>query len=107
MRLLPITQKITTELKKVESARKTVDTRSSRPTGSADKSEFSAGAQRLSETKANADVAAMRIANEPEIRQEKVDEVREKLKNGFYDSPEFMEKLVDKLMTEFGVGGQS
>ncbi len=106
MRLLPITQKITTELKKVENTRKTSENRGARPTKSADKSEFSAGAQRLSDTKANADVAAMRIANEPDIRQEKVDEVREKLKNGFYDSPEFMEKLVDKLMTEFGVGGQ-
>ncbi len=41
----------------------------------------------------------------PEIRQEKVDEVKRKLEEGFYSTPEFTEALADRLMKEFGFEG--
>ncbi|MBD3391999.1 MAG: hypothetical protein GF418_07995, partial [Chitinivibrionales bacterium] len=63
-------------------------------------------ARRLSDTKANADIVSTQIENQPEIREDKVQEVRDKIEKGFYDSPEFLDKLADKIMTDFGLAGQ-
>jgi len=102
MRLMPISEKITTEIKKIEQARKADNLPKSKALKS-DKSEFSPGArERLSETQANAEVVKAQLASEPEIREEKVEEVRKKIENGYYDSPEFLDKLTDKVMNDLG-----
>jgi hypothetical protein len=38
----------------------------------------------------------------PDIRPEKEAEAKEKVASGYFDSPEFMDRLADRLMKEFG-----
>jgi flagellar biosynthesis anti-sigma factor FlgM len=38
----------------------------------------------------------------PDVRAEKVQEAKEKIASGYFNSPAFEEKLADKLMKEFG-----
>jgi flagellar biosynthesis anti-sigma factor FlgM len=38
----------------------------------------------------------------PEIRENRVAEVRERIQSGYYNSDEFKEKLADRLMKDFG-----
>jgi anti-sigma28 factor (negative regulator of flagellin synthesis) len=102
MRLTPISEQITTEIKKVEQAKKSDNLQKSRGLKS-DKSEFSTGArERLSETQANADVVKTQLSAAPDIREERVEEVRKKIESGFYNSPEFIDKLADKVMNDLG-----
>ncbi len=44
-----------------------------------------------------------RMTEIPDIRPEKVTETREKIASGYYNSPEFTEKLADKLLKAFGL----
>jgi flagellar biosynthesis anti-sigma factor FlgM len=106
MRINAITQPLSAELRKIESARKTEkDSRSAKVT-TADRSEFSANAQRLSETKAQFETIAASVAAQPDVRPEKVAEVRNKIEQGYYNSDEFIDKLADKLLAEFGMKPQ-
>lgn len=102
MRINAITQPLSAELRKVESAKKAEkDSRSSRP--AADRSEFSANATRLSETKAQFETIAASVAAQPDVRPERVAEVKQKIEQGYYNSSEFIDKLADKLLVEFGL----
>ncbi len=38
----------------------------------------------------------------PDVRAGKVQEAKEKIASGYFNSPDFEEKLADKLMKEFG-----
>jgi flagellar biosynthesis anti-sigma factor FlgM len=102
MRILPVSQQITAELRKVESAKKTSHTEKS-ASARVDRGEFSSNAQRLSETKSNSDIVSAQIVAQPDIREDKVAEVRQKIADGFYDSPEFLDKLTDKLIKDLGI----
>jgi flagellar biosynthesis anti-sigma factor FlgM len=104
MRILPVSQKITSELRKVESAKKNEQASSKKMPLKADRSELSPGAKRLSDTKANAEIVSAQLRNQPDIRTDKVEEAREKIQNGYYDSPQFLDKLADKLIADFGLG---
>jgi anti-sigma28 factor (negative regulator of flagellin synthesis) len=106
MRLLPLGEQITTEMRKVENARK-VEKDPKVKAFRSEKPEFSSSGQRLSETKDNVDVVTSVVTGAPEIREDKIIEVKEKIRNGFYNSPEFVDKLANKLMTEFGYNGKS
>jgi len=44
---------------------------------------------------------AARIAIEPEIRQERIADVKDKISSGFYNSNEFADQLADKLVGQF------
>lgn len=103
MRINAITQPLSAELRKVENAKKAEkDSKSSR-TIAADRSEFSANATRLSETKAQFETIAASVAAQPDVRTERIAEVKQKIENGFYNSSEFIDKLADKLLVEFGM----
>jgi flagellar biosynthesis anti-sigma factor FlgM len=104
MRLTPISNKIATELQKVENAKK-----GQKPSAKAkstiakpNSTSFTSDARRLSESKANVDIAAAKIASEPEIRVDKVEEVKKKISDGYYNSAEFTDKLAEKMATLFG-----
>ena len=103
MRINAITQPLSAELRKIESAKKTDKEGKSAKTVSVDRSEFSANAQRLSETKAQFEAIATSVAAQPDVRPDKVAEVKEKIEQGYYDSEEFINKLADKLLVEFGM----
>lgn len=38
----------------------------------------------------------------PEVRQDRIDEVKSRIQSGYYNSDEFKEKLADRLTKEFG-----
>ena len=103
MRINAITQPLSAELRKVEGAKKAEKESRSAKTISADRSEFSANATRLSETKAQFETIAASVAAQPDIRPERVAEVKQKIEHGFYNSSEFIDKLADKLLIEFGM----
>ena len=42
-----------------------------------------------------------RMAEIPDVRIEKMEEVRAKLRDGFYDSPEVIEQVADKVIDAF------
>ncbi len=103
MRLESIANNVNNEIRKVESARRNDKVDKTKSTSKSDSLSFSSSAQRLSETKANADIVASRIEIEPDIRADKVEEVRKKIESGFYNSEEFADKLADKLISDFGI----
>jgi negative regulator of flagellin synthesis FlgM len=103
MRINAVTQPITSELQKIESVRKSERESKVSKTLPSDRSVISSDAQKLSETKAQFETIASSVAAQPDVRAEKVDEVRKKIESGYYNSDEFIDKLADKLLKEFGV----
>jgi len=106
MRTNAITQSVQAELRKVENAKKTDKAAISVKATPIDRSDISADAQRLSMTKASIDVISATISQQNDIRPEKISEIKEKIKKGYYNSPEFIDKLAVKLLSEFGIQAQ-
>ena len=104
MRIPAITEAYNAELRKVDSQRRSGKLQPRSKTDSADSSEFSSDAQRLSETKAQVDAVSTKINSSPEIRYDKVEEARQKVKDGYYNREEVVDKLADKLLEQFGFG---
>lgn len=104
MRITAVTQSFQSELRKLDTARKAENSQKFKGL-QVDSSEISAGARRLSESKAQVETISTQVASQPEIRFDKVEEVQEKIKSGYYNSPEFIDKLADKLTQEFGAKG--
>jgi anti-sigma28 factor (negative regulator of flagellin synthesis) len=102
MRISALRELLNPEFKKVDSAKKTEPAKP-KAGASPDRTDLSQSGQRLSETKAQVDIIAAQLNNQPEIRPEKVAEAKQKIIDGFYDTPEFVDKLADKLAQEFGV----
>lgn len=100
MRINAITQPLQAELRKVENSKKAEKAGKPQVT---DRSEFSSGAQRLSETKAQFEAIAANLSAQPDIRSEKIAEVKAKMERGYYNSEEFIDKLAEKLLDEFGI----
>ena len=103
MRIDPINSTIASEINKVEKAKKEDTAQKTKAPKKSDSTIFSSSARRLSETKAQISTVSAHLAAEPEIRQEKVDAVRSKINQGYYNSPEFVDKLADKLLSFFGI----
>jgi len=68
-----------------------------------DASIISSDGKRLSETAADINTVRAQTDAQPEIRVEKVEEVKEKIKNGFYNSEAFIDQLAEKIMKDFGI----
>jgi anti-sigma28 factor (negative regulator of flagellin synthesis) len=103
MRINALTQPIQSELRKVENARRTEKNGTVKgiPT---DRPEISAaGTQQLNSDKASVESIAAVLSTAGDIRTDRISEVQEKIKNGYYDSPEFIDKLAVKLLSEFGI----
>ena len=67
----------------------------------ADKAEISATAHRLVDLRRTLEVGRAAAAQEPDVRRERVDEVRERLAQGYYNSVEVLAKVaggVDKVI---------
>ena len=100
MRISAVTQTFQSEFRRVEGTRKGGKAQKAGPSH-VDRSEISSNAKRLSETQAQVETLATQVAGQPEVRTEKIAEVQEKINNGFYDSPEFIDRLADKMAGEF------
>jgi flagellar biosynthesis anti-sigma factor FlgM len=102
MRISAIRELFNPELKKAEGIKKTDGQKTKAPV-TGDRTEFSSNAQRLSETKAQVQTISAQLAGQPDVRPEKIAEAKQRIKDGYYDKPEFIDKLADKLAQEFGV----
>lgn len=102
MRIQAVSQPYNAELRKIESAKKAEKDKTAKAS-SADKSEFSSGAKRLSETKAQIQTIEASLSAQPEVRMDLITDVRDKIEKGYYNSDEFLEKLTNKMLNEFGL----
>jgi flagellar biosynthesis anti-sigma factor FlgM len=100
MRISTIGGLLNPEFKKVDNAKKTEPAKP-KAGSSPDRTDLSSSGQRLSETKAQVSIIAAQLTSHPEIRSEKVAEAKQKIIDGYYDTPEFVDKLADKLAQEF------
>lgn len=101
MRISAIRELLNPEFKKVDNAKKTEPAKP-KAGSSPDRTDLSSNGQRLSETRAQVDIIASQFNTQPEIRPEKVAEAKQKISEGYYNTPEFVDKLADKLAQEFG-----
>lgn len=102
MRIQAVSQPYSTELRKIESAKK-ADKESKTKPANADKSDFSPDAKRLNETKAQFETIEASLAVQPDIRADRIAEVRQKIDDGYYNSEEFLDKLTNKMLKDFGL----
>ena len=102
MRINAVSQPYSTELRKIESAKK-ADKDSKTKATNADRSDFSSGAKRLNETKAQIETVEATLSVQPDIRADRISEVRQKIDDGYYNSDEFLDKLTNKMLKEFGI----
>ncbi len=58
-------------------------------------------AKDISSTKASAETTSRRIEALPDVRADKVAEVKERIQNGFYDTEKFRSELAEKLIKTF------
>lgn len=103
MRINSVASQMNVEnIRKLENEKKTVSATSKAPR-SKDASHISSEAKRLNSTAADVNTVQARVDVQPEIRTEKVEEVKLKIKNGFYNSDVFIDKLAEKIMKDFGL----
>jgi flagellar biosynthesis anti-sigma factor FlgM len=88
-------------IKKMEPGRKTSG--SVKASNAKDSSAISSDAKHLSDTTSDINTVKSQTNAQPEVRTDKVLEVKEKIKNGYYNSEEFIDHLAEKLMKDFGI----
>lgn len=69
--------------------------------GKADSVVVSKKAKELASSAASSSVSA-HVKALPDVRADKVQEAKEKIASGYFNSPEFEEKLADRLLKDFG-----
>jgi len=105
MRITPVSSQIASELRKIEHAKKTQSSNEKSGVLSTrkDSTLFSSDALKLNENNATKDIVATRVALDPEIRVEKIEEIKKKISDGYYNSAEFSDKLAEKMCSVFGI----
>lgn len=68
-----------------------------------DKVEISPEAKKLQDTSNLNGVASKTIKDTPDVREDKIAEIRQKINEGFYDQSNVASTLADKLLKEFGI----
>jgi anti-sigma28 factor (negative regulator of flagellin synthesis) len=68
-----------------------------------DASIISSDGKRLNATASDVNTVKTQVEIRPEIRPEKVEEARAKIKSGYYNSEEFIDRLAEKIMKDFGI----
>jgi negative regulator of flagellin synthesis FlgM len=68
-----------------------------------DKVAISSEARKLQDSSAVHLTATKAVNDVPEVREDKIEEVRQKISDGFYDQANIASVLADKLLREFGI----
>jgi flagellar biosynthesis anti-sigma factor FlgM len=103
MRLEPVNNQIASEIKKTENAKKNGTVEKTKMPIKGDSHSISSDGNRLHDEKALHETVSNQIRNEPDVRADKVEEVRLKIEKGYYNTPEFIDRLADKLMKFLGI----
>lgn len=103
MRITGLTEAYNTELRKTDSSKRIEKNQKNSRSGISDRLDFSIDGKKLSETKADIEVASAQVSAMSDIRPEKIAEVKGKIEQGYYNTEEFVDKLADKLLSEFGI----
>ncbi len=102
MRISPVQTQIINEIRKSDpAARKADAAKSSYASKGTDSVGLSDSARKLSTSAADTSAAIAGMNAAPEIRQDKIDEVKKKIESGYYNTPEFTDKLAEKLAKDF------
>ena len=99
MKIDRISQIFGMDLQKVSGGGKSIE-KTDKPVKS-DSVSLSKKAKELSST-SDTESIARHVDAMPDVRAEKVQEAKEKIASGYFNSPDFEDKLADKLMKEFG-----
>lgn len=102
MRISALSESFNAEFRKIDTTRK-ADKVTKQRLAPVDSSQVSSGALKMNEAQASHDIAFAQINSQPDVRPEKVAEVQEKIRNGFYDTDEFAGKLADKMIDDLGL----
>jgi len=89
------------EKDKAEGSAQEESTAAARPTIPGDKAEISETAQKLMELRQAIHAGRSALVNEPDIREDKVAEVKQRLDQGFYNSVEVRDEVAEKLRQVF------
>jgi len=85
--------------KKVDAGQKKGAAQKSKKT---DNVNVSSDGKALSDTQASVEAAKAQVTNAPDVRAERVEEVKQRIKDGYYNSPQFADRLADKLIKDIG-----
>lgn len=99
MKIERIQQVYGSDLQKVANGGKTPD--KTEKTGKSDSVVVSKKAKELASSSASSSVSA-HVNALPDVRADKVQEAKEKIASGYFNSPEFEDKLADRLLKDFG-----
>jgi anti-sigma28 factor (negative regulator of flagellin synthesis) len=102
MRISALSESFNAEFRKVDATKK-ADKVVKQKLSPVDSSQVSSGARQMNEAKASNDIVFAQISSQPDVRPEKVAEVQEKIRNGFYDTEELASKLADKMIDDLGL----
>ena len=102
MRINISTQPLNAEFCKTNNKHKTKKNNNISKISHPDRSEISHKAQDLNKTQTLTEIISTNLSAQPDFRIEKVNETKQKIQNGYYDSKGFLNKFADKLLKEFG-----
>ena len=99
MEIKRISQVFGVDLQKVSGSGKTPE--KTEKAGKSDSVSLSKKAKDLASS-SDTEAVARRLEALPDVRPEKVQEAKEKIASGYFNSPDFEDKLADRLLKEFG-----
>ncbi len=88
-----------------QAVQKNVNKRGTAPADSkpADKVEISSKGRGLQQTETIKNAASAAMNDVPEVREDKVNEVRQRIEEGYYDKPEVKQELAGRILGELGL----
>jgi anti-sigma28 factor (negative regulator of flagellin synthesis) len=101
MQLNALKSVVAAEFRKYDGVSKKEDAKNENIAKKSDKTLLSSEARNAGQASTDVKILSARIAAEPEIRTDKVEQVRERIQSGFYNSEEFAGQLADKLIKDF------
>lgn len=98
---IELNNQISSEINKNKNIKKSSETASAKPLARVDSSTISSNAKQMSEASINTSALESRIAAAEETRAAKIHEVKQRIEEGYYNTPEFNDKLAEKMVSIF------
>ncbi len=98
---IELNNQISSEINKNKSVKKSSETASAKPLTRVDSSTISSNAKQLSEASVNTSALETRIAASEDVRAAKINEVKQRIEEGYYNTPEFNDQLAERMVSLF------